>query len=1137
MEILEKEFICDVGSPSFGFVSAAFQKGVARRLLGQCKHSWAVCAWTNVIHEDYNYCLSSGVEVSYRCAWKPGDVVGFACDLDAMRIHVSVNGDFTAPNGCVFDLDSDAVGAGLFAACSFSGQSQLKVGYNLGETSFRFAPPSFGFQGFVRFTAPKIGVMGVCVSDVRSIPIKRRVREESREPKVGMKVKATSATLGAPKGRPTLLFSVGKELKITKLQEERGEWYAVGHEYDTLWFPLSSTDWKSHQDSQATSPDTGAVSESAGPTDTDSAMVDVVTNKRKLDFNDMDAGGGKKRRVGGGAAASDADKAVIESDVVLEQYDRWVKTCMTHAFSEKSDEAMGRLKNALAKDAGMNSVLRIKSCVLSGGSRGIKSAHGAVQDLQEAFEAAESAVASERKHQLEDALGFFPSTSLIRAGQRLLAPLQDKLAVMKRVVQVYETLEANLKDAEECVDKSGAQSKRKDQLVQDIKSAREQYDDRLEALESLAPLLKRGGNEVKVKNRASDYPWLQGGLPSLKDLRHHVQESYLGMQDATLKLTGEVQQKFPEVTFFVGRGLPSELAGLWRPSLKLDVFDKIEKVQTQANHTVWRVWKQNESFAIKEYNSSQPDHLKTCLKEAAIIYQQRHPAIVEIQALFQGTETENDTFYLQMPWYEHGSLDKWVSGTQVPDWSKVRNVLLDAVIGLGHLHSNRIIHGDIKPANILVDSRERGRLGDFDISIDTKQRTSAAHTALIMAKTARTMYATALGMTEDFAAPELVTDNTATTYTDMFAFGKTVQYVQSSCEPQDPASNTQASGQTAKLISSLTKDDPKCRLSAKHTARSDFFTVLDDVIKKDSRPCCKCPDAEGVKDSNLGIICSEGHFHCKTHVVELVQELLQDENIERFEMQEGKVMCSKFPSQCRSTGFHDRDLALHLPNAVYQSYLKARIELDSRGERRKCNVCLEEKSQGVVCEDEAGHFICSDCAPQSVNTVLDQVEASEQSLQRHRERGGCIKCVQPDCQAHYSEPALARALPDDIFRRYRAAQDDVVEQRLFEELQARFQRDLADLREEFQRGSIAARTKQDEAATAEYMRRQYPNAVQCPQCRAGPVVAEGCYDLSAHNGERTRGGRISNACPSCGFFSRDRNHWHRWDGQMRQALH
>ena len=440
-----------------------------------------------------------------------------------------------------------------------------------------------------------------------------------------------------------------------------------------------------------------------------------------------------------------------------------------------------------------------------------------------------------------------------------------------------------------------------------------------------------------------------------------------------------------------------------------------------------------------------------------------------------------------------------------------------------------------------MDSRERGRLGDFDISIDTKQRTSAAHTALIMAKTARTMYATALGMTEDFAAPELVTDNAATTYTDMFAFGKTVQYVQSSCEPQDPASNTQASGQTAKLISSLTKDDPKCRLSAKHTARSEFFTVLDDVIKKDSRPCCKCPDAEGVKDSNSGIICSEGHFHCKTHVVELVQELLQDENIERFEMQEGKVMCSKFPSQCRSTGFHDRDLALHLPNAVYQSYLKARIELDSRGERRKCNVCLEEKSQGVVCEDEAGHFICSDCAPPSVNTVLDQVygvvEASEQNLQRHRERGGCIKCVQPDCQAHYSEPALARALPDDIFRRYRAAQDDVVEQRLFEELQARFERELAAAREEFQRGSIAARTKRDEAATAEYMRRQYPNAVQCPQCRAGPVVAEGCYDLSAHNGERTRGGRISNACPSCGFFSRDRNQWHRWDGQMRQALH
>ncbi len=45
-------------------------------------------------------------------------------------------------------------------------------------------------------------------------------------------------------------------------------------------------------------------------------------------------------------------------------------------------------------------------------------------------------------------------------------------------------------------------------------------------------------------------------------------------------------------------------------------------------------------------------------------------------------------------------------------------------------------------------------------------------------------------------------------------------------------------------------------------------------------------------------------------------------------------------------------------------------------------------------------------------------------------------CVQKDCNAPDAESALARALPDGLFRVYRAAQDAVVEQRLFEELAA-----------------------------------------------------------------------------------------------------
>ena len=144
-------------------------------------------------------------------------------------------------------------------------------------------------------------------------------------------------------------------------------------------------------------------------------------------------------------------------------------------------------------------------------------------------------------------------------------------------------------------------------------------------------------------------------------------------------------------------------------------------------------------------------------------------------------------------------------------------------------------------------------------------------------------------------------------------------------------------------------------------------------------------------------------------------------------------------------------------------------------------------------------------------------------------------CVQEGCEAPYAESALARVLPDALFREYRAAQDAVVEQRLFEELQQRFQEQLEAARREFENANHVARAEQGAAATAEFMRRRYPNAVQCPRCRAGPVIPENCYDLQAHHGESSSSGRgrISNACPSCRFFSRSRNDWVSWDGQMR----
>jgi serine/threonine protein kinase len=252
----------------------------------------------------------------------------------------------------------------------------------------------------------------------------------------------------------------------------------------------------------------------------------------------------------------------------------------------------------------------------------------------------------------------------------------------------------------------------------------------------------------------------------LEDLQHNVRESLAHITNATFELTGEIQEQFPEVVLFIGQGLPPDLGALWRPPQSLDDgFDDRKLVQA-APHPVWRVSQPGGAeFAIKEYRVAQASDLRTCLKEVAIIYRQRHPSIVGIKALFQGSGENKSSFYVQMPWHQHGSLDKWVDSDQRPKWPKVRSVLLDALLGLAHLHDNGVIHSDVKPQNILIDSRERGCLADFDISIDTNART--------------TMRGTQVAWTAGFAAPELISSRQATRHTDIFAYGKTVHAVES----------------------------------------------------------------------------------------------------------------------------------------------------------------------------------------------------------------------------------------------------------------------------------------------------------------------------------------------------------------------
>eukprot|EP00291_Cryptomonas_curvata_P018807 CAMPEP_0172167066 /NCGR_PEP_ID=MMETSP1050-20130122/9358_1 /TAXON_ID=233186 /ORGANISM="Cryptomonas curvata, Strain CCAP979/52" /LENGTH=1252 /DNA_ID=CAMNT_0012837801 /DNA_START=118 /DNA_END=3876 /DNA_ORIENTATION=+ len=71
--------------------------------------------------------------------------------------------------------------------------------------------------------------------------------------------------------------------------------------------------------------------------------------------------------------------------------------------------------------------------------------------------------------------------------------------------------------------------------------------------------------------------------------------------------------------------------------------------------------------------------------------------------------------------------------------------------------------------------------------------------------------------------------------------------------------------------------------------------------------------------------------------------------------------------------------------------------------------------------------------------------------------------------------------------------------------------------------------------TQEILRGLFPNSYMCAQCNFGPVEHLYCANLRSHHGEERGAGRISNACPKCGWFSPQISDWPLWNGRLWPA--
>lgn len=83
--------------------------------------------------------------------------------------------------------------------------------------------------------------------------------------------------------------------------------------------------------------------------------------------------------------------------------------------------------------------------------------------------------------------------------------------------------------------------------------------------------------------------------------------------------------------------------------------------------------------------------------------------------------------YIQMEFCEKSTLRTAIDGGLYEDRERVWRLFREIVEGLAHIHQQGMIHRDLKPVNIFLDSNDHVKIGDFGLAT-TNILSSFVHT-------------------------------------------------------------------------------------------------------------------------------------------------------------------------------------------------------------------------------------------------------------------------------------------------------------------------------------------------------------------------------------------------------------------------
>ncbi|XP_067249120.1 serine/threonine-protein kinase 31-like [Chanodichthys erythropterus] len=293
----------------------------------------------------------------------------------------------------------------------------------------------------------------------------------------------------------------------------------------------------------------------------------------------------------------------------------------------------------------------------------------------------------------------------------------------------------------------------------------------------------------------------------------HEKKQYIMLCDLVKRGFPELPMIYPDADI---NGYMSS-AGLLMKSLDRDMFDAEPMRELSGRRPLLSTDFQGQKVVLKCYAVDEESEAKM-LEQAAHYHraqQQNPPTAVPLLALFCGKS--DPLAYVIVPHYSNGSL-RAIQKSSPLSSCEVRKVMKGVALGLQSLHAASVTHASLHPNNVFAIGREKGIVGDYDLTKTPVQRVFDSG-----------MVAGSISL----VAPELKQGQPPSPATDMYAFGGILLWLHvpdfsGTLENEHQNVEFTALDLDAKLLKLLSKLlISSTRLSASEALKYEYFISVD----------------------------------------------------------------------------------------------------------------------------------------------------------------------------------------------------------------------------------------------------------------------------------------------------------------------